>query len=149
MLFYCSSFDSFSLTLCTFKHRKGICTYLSSYLPRLHNKLDYVRLSRNLYIDYVHFSRNLHIQYVRLGRNLYVHYVRLRPTLFLTSPNIAGPTIVGGVSCSVDSSGEVTIVFTIGLKNIIIIWAMFSMSGMRFSHKQTQVLNVTCLRYMD
>ena len=26
---------SFSLTLCTFKHRKGICTYLSSYLPRL------------------------------------------------------------------------------------------------------------------
>ena len=49
MLFYCSSFNSFSLTLCTFKHRKGICTYLSSYLPRLHNKLDYVCLSRNLY----------------------------------------------------------------------------------------------------
>ena len=77
MLFYCSSFDSFSLTLCTFKHRKGICTYLSSYLPRLHNKLDCVRLSRNLYIDYVHLSRNLHVHYVRLGRNLYVHYVRL------------------------------------------------------------------------
>ena len=74
MLFY------FSLTLCTFKHRKGICTYLSSYLPRLHNKLYYVRLSRNLYIDYVHLSRNLHIHYVRLGRNLYVHYVHLRPT---------------------------------------------------------------------
>ena len=82
MLFYCSSFNSFSLTLCTFKHRKGICTYLSSYLPRLHNKLDYVRLSRNLYIDYVHLSRNLHIHYVRLGRNLYIHYVRLRPTFF-------------------------------------------------------------------
>ena len=80
MLFYCSSFDSFSLTLCTFKHRKGICTYLSSYLPRLHNKLDYVHLSRNLYIDYVRLSRNLHVHYVRLSRNLYVHYVRLRPS---------------------------------------------------------------------
>ena len=80
MLFYCSSFNSFSLTLCTFKHRKGICTYLSSYLPRLHNKLDYVRLSRNLYIDYVRLSINLHVHYVRLSRSLYVHYVRLRPT---------------------------------------------------------------------
>ena len=64
MLFYCRSFDSFSLTLCTFKHRKRICTYLSSYLTRLHDKLDYVRL-----------SRNLHVHYVRLSRNLYVHYV--------------------------------------------------------------------------
>ena len=80
MLFYCSSFDSFSLTLCTFKHRKGICTYLSSYLPRLHNKLGYVRLSRNLYIDYVHLSRNLHLHYIRLGRYLYIHYVRFRPS---------------------------------------------------------------------
>ena len=55
------------------------------YIPflistRLHNKLDYVRLSRNLYIDYVHLSRNLHVHYVRLSRNLYIHYVRLRPT---------------------------------------------------------------------
>ena len=79
-MFYCSRFNSFSLTLCKSKHRKRICTYLSSYLPRLHNKLDYVRLSRNLYIDYVHLSRNLHIHYVHLGRNLYIHYVRLRPT---------------------------------------------------------------------
>ena len=54
MLFYCSSFDSFSLTLCTFKHRKGICTYLSSYLPRLHNELDYVRLSRNFKQKFAH-----------------------------------------------------------------------------------------------
>ena len=83
MLFYCSSFDSFSLALCTFKHRKGICTYLSSYLPRLHNKLDYVCLNRNLYIDYVHLSRNLHIHYVPLVRILYIHYVRLRPTFIL------------------------------------------------------------------
>ena len=55
------------------------------YIPfpistRLHNKLDDVCLSRNLYIDYVHLSRNLHVDYVRLGRNLYIHYVRLRPT---------------------------------------------------------------------
>ena len=61
-----------------------MCTYLSSNLPRLHNELDYVRLSRNLYIDYVHLGRNLHIHYVRLGGNLYVHYVRLRPTINLT-----------------------------------------------------------------
>ena len=80
MLIYCSSFDSFSLTLCTFKHRKGICTYLSSYLSRLHNKLDYVRLSKNLYIDYVSLSINLHVHCVRLSRNLYIYYVRLRPT---------------------------------------------------------------------
>ena len=69
---YCSSFDSFSLTLCTFKHSRGICTYLSSYPPRLHNKL-----------DYVHSSRNLHVRYVHLGRNLYIHYVRLRPTVVI------------------------------------------------------------------
>ena len=43
-------------------------------------KLDYVRLSRNLYIHYVRLSRNLYIHYVRLSRNLYLHYVRLRPT---------------------------------------------------------------------
>ena len=44
--------------------------------------LDYVRLSRNLYIHYVRLSRNLYIHYVRLSRNLYLHYVRLRPTFF-------------------------------------------------------------------
>ena len=74
MLFYCSSFESFSLKLRTFKHRKRICTYLSSYFTRLHNKLDYVRLSRNLYIHYVCLSRHLH-----------VHYVHFRPTLMLYS----------------------------------------------------------------
>ena len=88
MLFYCSSFDSFSLTLCTSKHRKGICTYLSSYLPRLHNKLGYARLSRNLYIDHVRLSRNLHVQYVRFSINLYVHYVRLRPTFHFTTSEV-------------------------------------------------------------
>ena len=51
------------------------------YIPFLiSTKLDYVRLSRNMYIDYVRLSRNLHIHYVGLSRNLYVHYVRLRPT---------------------------------------------------------------------
>ena len=84
MLFYCSSFDSFALTLCTFKHRKRTCTYLSSYLPRLHNELDYVRLSRNLYIHYVRLSRNLYIHYVHLSRNLYIHYVRLSTSINLS-----------------------------------------------------------------
>ena len=59
MLFYCSGFDSFSLTLYTIKHRKGICTYLSPYLPRLHNKLGYVHLSRNLYVHYVRLSTSI------------------------------------------------------------------------------------------
>ena len=64
------SCDSFSMTLCTFKHRKRICTYLSHIYKDFIIILDYVRLSRNLYIHYV-----------RLSRNLYIHYVRLRPTL--------------------------------------------------------------------
>ena len=38
---------------------------------------------------------------------------KLEPSLAAASQ--AGPTIVGGVVCSVDSSGEVTIVFTIVL----------------------------------
>ena len=41
-----------------------------SYLPRLHNKLDYVRLSTNLYIHHVRLSRNLYIHYVRLSTSL-------------------------------------------------------------------------------
>ena len=65
------SCDSFSMTLCTFKHRKRICTYLSHIYKDFIIILDYVRLSRNLYIHYV-----------RLSRNLYIHYVRLRPTYF-------------------------------------------------------------------
>ena len=71
----------FSLTLRTFKHKKFICTYLSSHLARLHNKLYSVRLSRNLYVYYVHSSRNLYIHYVHLSRNLYVHYVRLSTSI--------------------------------------------------------------------
>ena len=52
------------------------------------NKLDYVRLNRNLYMYYVHLNRNLHVHYVRLGRNLYIHYVRLRPTFGDLSVNL-------------------------------------------------------------
>ena len=44
---------------------------------------------------------------------------RLEPSLAAASE--AGPTLVGGIACSVDSSGEVTIVLLIHLKNIIII----------------------------
>ena len=61
------SCDSFSMTLCTFKHRKQICTYLS------HIQKDYI-----INMDYVRLSTNLYIHHVRLSRNLYVHYVRLR-----------------------------------------------------------------------
>jgi len=75
------SCDSFSMTLCTFKHRKRICTYLSHIYKDFIIIRDYVRLSRNLYIHYVRLSRNLYIHYVHLSRNLYIHYVRLRPTL--------------------------------------------------------------------
>ena len=36
-------------------------------------------------LDYVRLSRNLYIHYVRLSRNLYIHYVRLRPTYLETT----------------------------------------------------------------
>ena len=63
-------------------------------------KLEYVRLSRNLYVHYVRLSRNLYIHYVRLSRDLHIHYVRLRPTLkkFLKNPVFFG----GGVPYYVD-----------------------------------------------
>ena len=41
---------------------------------------------------------------------------KLEPSLAAESQ--AGPTIVGGVVCSVDSSGEVAIVLAIQLKNL-------------------------------
>ena len=50
------------MTLCTSKHRKLICTYLS------HTQKDYI-----INMDYVRLSANLYIHYVRLSRNLYIH----------------------------------------------------------------------------
>ena len=64
------SYDSFSMTLCTFKRRKRICTYLSHIYKDFIIIRDYVRLSRNLYIHYVRLSRNLYIHYVRLSTSL-------------------------------------------------------------------------------
>ena len=44
------------MTLCTFKRRKRICTYLSHIFKDFIIILDYVRLSRYLYIHYVRLS---------------------------------------------------------------------------------------------
>ena len=55
------SCDSFSMTLCTFKRRKRICTYLSHIYKDFIIILDYVRLSRNLYIHYVRLSTSLFV----------------------------------------------------------------------------------------
>ena len=58
------SCDSFTWTVCIFKNRKQVCTYLYN--------IDYVNLSQYLHILYVHLSQNLHILYVHLGQHLHI-----------------------------------------------------------------------------
>ena len=79
------SCDSFSMTLCTFKHRKRICTYLSHIYKDFIIIRDYVRLSRNLYIHYVRSStsKNLSLstQHLNLkGRSKLCTYAGLTCT---------------------------------------------------------------------
>ena len=60
-LFYCGGRDNFSLTVCTFKHRR--CTYLS------HSDQDHFRLSPNLHIHFAQirpsFVRFVSIEYFK------------------------------------------------------------------------------------
>ena len=61
-----------------------MCTYLSSYLPRIHiDSLEYVHLSQNLHIHYVHLGKKLHITHVHLSPNLHIHYVQIRHSMIL------------------------------------------------------------------
>ena len=68
------------MTLCTAKHRKRICTYLS------HIQKDYI-----INMDYVCLGTNLYIHHVRLSRNLYIHYVRLSTSLKLSQTVLPKP----------------------------------------------------------
>ena len=50
------------MTLCTFKHRKRICTYLSHVQKDYIMNMDNVRLSRNLYIHHVRLSTSKNLR---------------------------------------------------------------------------------------